>query len=55
MKLQYINLNNQKDLIEGVVLRKLTIHKDSSGILVETLRTDWRDVFNQLNFPFTIQ
>lgn len=45
MKLNYINLKNRGNLIEGVVLRKLAIHKDDSGSLVETLRTDWNDVF----------
>lgn len=54
MKLQYINLNNQKDLIEGVVLKKLTIHKDASGILVETLRNDWTDVLGK-TAPFAMQ
>ena len=44
MNYQYLNLENQKDLIDGVVLRKLIIHKDESGSLVETLRSDWQDV-----------
>lgn len=44
MNYQYIDLNNQNDLIDGVILRKLTIHKDHSGTLVETLRSDWPDV-----------
>lgn len=45
MNYNYLDLNNQKDLIEGVVLRKLILHKDESGSLVETLRTDWHDVY----------
>lgn len=44
MNYSYIDPNNQNDLIDGVVLRKLIIHKDDSGTLVETLRTDWSDV-----------
>jgi len=54
MHYQYINLNNQQDLIEGVVLRKLIIHRDESGSLVETLRIDWQDVYGS-NLPFTMQ
>lgn len=44
MNYQYIDLKNQKDLIDGVIIRKLTIHKDASGSLIETLRSDWPDV-----------
>lgn len=55
MNYQYINLNNQTDLIEGVVLRKLVVHKDPSGSLVETLRTDWADVYNQDDLKFAMQ
>lgn len=53
--MNYINFDTQKDLIEGVVLRKLTTHKDASGSLVETLRSDWQDVFNGENLPFAMQ
>ncbi|OGD88626.1 hypothetical protein A3I53_03070 [Candidatus Curtissbacteria bacterium RIFCSPLOWO2_02_FULL_40_13b] len=55
MKLKYNTLSDQKDLIEGVVVKKLVIHKDQSGTLVETLRKDWTDVYNELNLPFTMQ
>jgi len=55
MNYQYITLNNQHDLIDGVILRKLTIHKDPTGSLVETLRTDWQDVFNQKDLDFAMQ
>ena len=55
MNHQYITLNNQKDLIDGVILRKLTIHKDPTGSLVETLRSDWQDVFNTKDLPFSMQ
>lgn len=44
MNHNYIDFDSQQDLIEGIILRKLTIHKDDSGTLVETLRTDWPDV-----------
>ena len=36
-------------------MRKLTIHKDPTGSLVETLRTDWQDVFNQKDLDFAMQ
>ena len=52
---QYLNFSNHKDLIEGVVLRKLIIRKDPTGSLVETLRYDWPDVFSQKDLPFAMQ
>lgn len=55
MKHQYINLKNQKDIIEGVILRKLAIHRDKTGQLIETLRKDWTDVFNSQDLNFTMQ
>lgn len=55
MNYRYLDLNNQKDLIDGVIMRKLTIHKDASGSLVETLRSDWQDVYNLKNLNFAMQ
>ena len=55
MNYTYLDLNNQKDLIEGVILRKLVIHKDGSGTLVETLRRDWNDVFDEKSLNFAMQ
>ena len=55
MNYTYLDLNNQKDLIKGVILRKLVIHRDESGTLVETLRRDWRDVFNNNELNFAMQ
>lgn len=55
MNYTYLNLNNQKDLIEGVVVKKLVLHKDESGLLVETLRIDWEEVFNHQNLRFAMQ
>ncbi len=51
----YINLNSRDSLIEGVVLRKLTVHKDESGLLFETLRVDWEDVYDSKDKPFAMQ
>lgn len=55
MNYQYLDLNNQKDLIDGVILRKLLIHQDPTGTLFETLRIDWPDVFNKEKLPFAMQ
>lgn len=54
IKNNYITFSNQKNLIKGVVIRKLIIHKDDTGSLVETLRTDWPDVIDRKS-PFTMQ
>lgn len=54
MNYQYINLDNRDTLIEGVVMRPLIVHKDQSGSLVETLRSDWDDVFSK-KLPFKMQ
>ena len=55
MNYQYTTLPNQQGLIEDVILRKLTIHKDESGTLVETLRRDWQDVFDNDELDFSMQ
>ena len=50
--LEFLTYNNQKNLISGVVLHKLAVHRDPRGSLVETLREDWVDVFERPNFQF---
>ena len=55
MNYQYLNLASQQDLVHGVVIRKLVLHKDESGSLVETLRDDWDDVFNKNDKRFAMQ
>lgn len=47
MKLEFLTFQNQKNLIGGVILHKLTMHRDQRGMLVETLREDWSDVFER--------
>lgn len=47
------NIANHK-LIEGVVIRNYKVNKDETGILVETLRNDWNDVYNK-DLPFAMQ
>ncbi len=55
MKHNYITLDKQQDLIEGVILRELKIHKDQTGQLVETIRSDWLDVINKQDLRFAMQ
>lgn len=55
MNYSYINLDNKKNLIEGVILKKLQVHNDESGSLVETLRQDWDDVYNDGERSFFMQ
>lgn len=54
MNYKYLDFENKEDIIEGVNLRKLTVHKDQTGSLVETLRSDWQDVFDA-SMPFKMQ
>lgn len=54
MNFNYIDLNSQSDLIDGVIIKKLNMHKDPSGTLVETLRDEWKEVIND-NMPFKMQ
>lgn len=51
-----ITLENNKNqsLIEGTVIRPLKVNSDETGILVETLRTDWADVYGS-DKPFAMQ
>jgi dTDP-4-dehydrorhamnose 3,5-epimerase len=55
MQLNYLNLSNQKDLIEGVILHKLKVNRDNRGVLVETLKSDWKDIFDPKLRPFAMQ
>jgi len=41
-------------LIEGVLLYPLKVNRDKSGILVETLRKDWKDIYGA-NREFAMQ
>lgn len=52
MTLEFLTFKNQKNLIDGVTLHKLTIHRDERGSLVETLKKDWKDVFNTNTISF---
>lgn len=45
--MDFITLKNKEKnkLIKGVVLYPLKINKDVSGVLVETLRSDWQEIY----------
>lgn len=54
--IEFINLENKNGakLIKDVLLYPLKINKDESGILVETLRTDWPGIYGE-NREFSMQ
>lgn len=49
---EFLTFDNQRDLIRGVHLHKLTINRDPRGFLVETLKQDWPDVFRRPELQF---
>ncbi len=52
MEFEYLTFNNQHDLIDGVVLRQLKVNRDPRGLLVETLKESWNDVFHRPDLQF---
>lgn len=52
MDIEFLSLANKKKLIDGTILYKLTIHRDIRGMLVETLKEDWIEVFQRPNLQF---
>ena len=47
MKLDFLTFNQQKNLIEGVKLFKLKVNQDQRGMLVETFKINWEEIFNK--------
>ncbi|MDO8621170.1 MAG: dTDP-4-dehydrorhamnose 3,5-epimerase family protein [Candidatus Levybacteria bacterium] len=47
--MEFINILNKdkSTIIQDVIMHPLKINKDESGILVETLRTDWSDIYGK--------
>ena len=45
--MDFITLNNlnKSKLVSDVLVHPLRINKDASGVLVETLRTDWKGIY----------
>lgn len=54
LKLITLENSNKQRLIEGVYIKPLKVNSDQSGILVESLRTDWNDVCSAEK-PFAMQ
>ncbi len=54
--MDFITLQNKdsKKLIKGVILYPLKVNRDQSGVLVETLRKDWPDIYGE-GREFTMQ
>jgi len=53
MNLNFFDLSKLKSykLIKDVVIHPLKVNRDSRGILVETLKTNWKDIYNE-KLPF---
>ncbi len=45
--INFLTLKNQKNLIKDVILYPLKVNRDKRGILVETLKTSWNEVFSK--------
>ncbi len=43
--IETLDLKNQNNLIADVICYPLKVNRDASGILVETLKTNWSEVF----------
>ena len=54
MELNFFALDkiDKYPLIKGVVIKPLKVNRDDRGILVETLKSDWPEFFDQNKRPF---
>lgn len=54
--MEFITLANKDsvNLIKGILMHPLKVNRDKSGILVETLRTDWKEIYGK-NREFVMQ
>lgn len=50
--MDFLTFKNQKNLIADVVLHQLVMHRDERGLLMETLKEDWTDVFHRPDLQF---
>lgn len=48
----FLSLKNKENLIDGVILHKLEVHRDHRGLLMETLKETWPDVFVRPTLQF---
>jgi dTDP-4-dehydrorhamnose 3,5-epimerase len=54
MKFITLVSKDSANLIKDVLMHPLKVNRDKSGILVETLRTDWKDIYGK-NREFAMQ
>lgn len=54
MKLNFFTLNklNKYPLIDGVKIHPLKVNRDERGILVEIMKANWKDVYDENDLPF---
>src|SRR3989344_5694181 len=54
--MEFITLANKDsvNLVKDVLMHPLKVNRDDSGILVETLRTDWKEIYGE-NRKFAMQ
>ena len=54
--MDFITLKNKdkSKLVQDVLMHPLRVNKDASGLLVETLRVDWKDIYG-MNREFAMQ
>ena len=52
MALQYTDPFNATTHIVGIGIRKLQVNSDERGNLVETLKIDWTDLYDEEKLPF---
>jgi len=45
--MDFLSLQNQTNLIDGVLLYPLKVNRDARGYLVETLKTSWPEIYSQ--------
>lgn len=50
--MEFLDLTNQQGKIDGVILFPLKVNRDKRGILVETLKTNWPEIFSK-DRPFS--
>lgn len=45
--MEFIDLNNKNNrkLIKDIIIYPLKVNRDKTGILIETLRSDWHDIY----------
>lgn len=54
MKLNFFALDklNKYSLIDGVKIHPLKVNRDERGILTEIMKTNWKNIFDEKEFPF---